>query len=482
MKRISTNNDDCSFENKYKFEDLYNGIKALGGSIIKNGKQTCFLAMMVGCVLFSANNSYKIGTDVVKLFDTYIEKTELNKYFISYNDDLLQMFNNGIIVVNASSSVEQKYYFSDNNLFDNKGNIVSLNSTNKPICFIHCNINRETLENMQLSYSQTKILNLNECSIDNECIQCFPSTLEDLSLDRCIYINNLNDLPKLCPNITKLSLNAIPNLSDLSFIYNLPNLKEVYISDSVYINEELLNYLRDNNIKTSITQQDIINSKKIDEIISNIITPDMSDRDKIQAICLYVLNNVEYDIAQTFESNLTPLTCVLDDGKGVCASYAYLTNVLLNKANINSFNISNGGHAWNVIELDDKYYYIDTTKMDDSAFYNFFLKTLNITRYYMIDTHNTFATPMSNPEDDRTIIPLSLIEDIQNGTSEKYIFEKYGGQVGNFVVILLSILSVIAIPFGYVALNKIIHNSPEWLSNIKDDYKEILEEYKSHKI
>ncbi len=482
MKKISINNDDYSFENKYKFEDLLNRVKALGGSIIKNGKQTCLLAIMLGCVLFSANNIYKLGTDVVELIDTYNTNTELNEYLISYNDDFLQKFSNGIIVANVSTSIEQKYYFSDNNLFDNRGNIVSLNTTEKPICFIHCNINRETLENMQLSYSQTKILNLNECSIDNQCIQYLPSTLEDLSLDRCSFITNLNDLPKICPNITKLSLNAIPNLSNLSFIYNLPNLKEIYISDSVYITEELLNYLQENNIKTNITQQDIINSQKIDEIINNIITPSMSDRDKIQAICLYVLNNVESDITQTFESNLTPLACVLEDGKGVCASYAYFTNVLLNKANINSFKISNGGHAWNVIELDDKYYYIDTTNMDDSAFYNLLLKTLNITRYYMIDTNNTFATAMSKPEDDRTIIPLSLIEDIQNGMSEKDIFEKYGGQVGNFAVIVVSLLSSIVTFLGFDALKKIIQNSPEWYSNIKSDYKEIIGEHNSHKI
>ena len=61
MKKISVNNNDYSFENKYKFEDLLNKVKALGGSIKKNSKQSCFLAIMIGCVLIAANNIYKLG-------------------------------------------------------------------------------------------------------------------------------------------------------------------------------------------------------------------------------------------------------------------------------------------------------------------------------------------------------------------------------------------------------------------------------------
>ena len=261
----------------------------------------------------------------------------------------------------------------------------------------------------------------------------------------------------------------------------MSNLKEVNISDSAYITEDLLNYLRDNNITTNISEQDIINSQKIDRIISDIITPNMSDRDKIQAICLYVLNNVEYDVTLSLESNRTPLKCVLENGKGVCASYAYFTNILLNKAGIKSFEIVNDNHGWDIIKLDDKYYYIDTTNMDDSVFYNFLLKILNISKYYMIDTNNTFTTPMSKPKDDKTIIPLSLIEDIQNGWDEKDLFEKYGGQMGNFAVQLVGFLSGAATYLGFASLKRIGQYSPDLYYNIKNDYKTKMEEYNAHK-
>lgn len=107
MKKISINNDDCSFENKHKFEDLLNRIKALGGSIIKNGKQTCLLGIMIGCVVFSAHNIYKIGTDVVDLVQYYSTISRSNKEVRKHNDEIIQnLMNNAILVTTVKSSVE----------------------------------------------------------------------------------------------------------------------------------------------------------------------------------------------------------------------------------------------------------------------------------------------------------------------------------------------------------------------------------------
>jgi len=481
MKRISVNKDDCSFENKYKFEDLVFRIKSLGGSIIKNGKQTCILGAMIGYILFSTNSFYKLGLNTIETVEFNKKNTQRNKEIISHNDEILNEVNDRIVVANIEASVEQKYHFEENNLCDDEGNIITLNGSTKPIHFICCNINEEILKNIQLSESRTKELFLDGTSVTDNFINYLPKTLESLSLNRCNYITNLNDLPKRCPNITEISINAAASLSDLDFIYHLPNLKEIYISDSVYVTEELLKYLKSKNITTNMEEQDIINSKKIDEIIHDIITPNMNDKEKIQAVCLYILNNVEYDVNKKPESNDSPLNCVLKDGKGVCASYAYFTNILLSKSGINSFEVNNDTHAWNMIELDGKYYYIDTTSMDDCTFYNFLLKILNLANYYMIDTDSTFSTPMSKPSNDKTIIPMSLIKDIQVGRDDKNIFEKYGGQVGNIGVILGAILYGLATGLGPLTLKKVIGNVPSLYHNIRDDYNEIKEDYVGHK-
>lgn len=481
MKKISVNKDDCSFVNKYKFEDLMNHIKALGGSIIKNSKKTCLLGLTIGCLIFSASSIYSFGTDAIELYDYY--KTASQRDFSVSNGEIMAEANAKAIIVadNIDSTVESKYHFKDNNLYDNEGNIIFLNGVSKEIIFLKCNINNETFENIQLSSSKTTQISFDYSSIDNDFVNYLPSTLEYLSINKCQYITDLCNLPKRCPNIKRISLNATASLSDLSFIYELPNLKEIYLSDSAYVTKELLDYLRDNNISTNISEQDIINSQKIDAIISSIITPNMSDREKIQSVCLYVLNNVEYDINQSSESNRTPLTCVLEDGKGVCASYAYLTNVLLNKAGIKSFEVTNDNHGWNIIKLDDKYYYIDTTNMDDSAFYNFLLKVLNISKYYIIDTEATFTTPMSKPLDEKTIIPLSLIKDIEAGRNEKDIFEKYSSQVGNVCIILGYALNGIAISCASSLLKKVIMDTTDLYYSIKYDYKDKIKEYKTTK-
>lgn len=477
MKKISVNKDDCSFENKLLFKDLAIKAKALSKSIYKNSKQTFILGGLIGCIIFSGNQVYKFGKDVVKDIGSYNSIQKQEEETKNSNDEALEtLIDDTILVGNFESSKKQKYYLKHNNLYDLEGNIISLDNTDKKIYFVNCNIDDTTFENTHLSSSKTKVLNLDMSSIDDNFYKYLPSTLEELSLNRCNYITNLDNLAKKCPNITGLSLNAMASLSDLSFIYELSNLKEIYIKDSAYITEELLNYLKDNNITTNITDQDVINNQKINEIISNIIKPNMSDREKIQAVCLYVLDNIKYDSSKMIESNKNPLTLVLESGKGVCASYAYFTNILLNKANIKSFEITNSSHGWNIIKLDDKYYYIDTTNMDNSAFYNFLLKTLNITKFYMIDTNNTLLTSMSKPTSDTTIIPTSLINDILKGRSNKDIFEKYSGQIGNFGVFLATILAGITAGLGPLALAKLMKDSPTLYNKIKYDYIENKED------
>ncbi len=482
MKKISVNKNDCSFENKYKFEDILTRIKALGGSIVKNSKQTFIMGVMVGCLVFSASSIYNLGTDLVKAVEYYSTSSENDRNLITNNDAILEELNKkAIVVANVKSTVESKHHFKDNYLFDNEGNIVFLNCLDKPIYFVNCNINQKTFQNIQLLSSKTKIISFESVSIDNNFIKYLPNTIEQISLNNCHYITNLNELPKRCPNITCITLRANSSLNDLSFIYELPNLKEIYLYDSAYVTKELLDYLISHNIKTNISEQDIINSETTDNIINSIITPDMSDKKKIQAICLYVLNTVEYDIELSRKSNEQPLTCVLEKGKGVCASYAYLTNILLNKAGIKSFEITNDRHGWNIIKLDDKYYYIDTTNMDDSDFYNFLLKVLNISKYYIIDTEATLTTPMSSPSDETTIIPLSLIEDIQVGRNDKDLIEKYGGYIGNISVIIGAVLSWLSIRYAPFLLRKTISDTSDLYSSIKYDYKSELKRIKALK-
>lgn len=108
-------------------------------------------------------------------------------------------------------------------------------------------------------------------------------------------------------------------------------------------------------------------------IISNIITPDMSDLKKELAIHDYLVKNTQYDYSN-FIAGRVPAESytaygVLTKGIGVCLGYAQATKLLLNKAGIEAVVVIGtaygvGGwnaHAWNIVKLDGEYYHLDVT-------------------------------------------------------------------------------------------------------------------------
>ena len=250
-------------------------------------------------------------------------------------------------------------------------------------------------------------------------------------------ITDLSKIEKIYHKITKLTIvncSSIINLSqiyncssiiNLSQIYNMSNLEEVDINECPGVNKELVNYLNENNIKHNITYEDIKNSEKLDEILKITINNSMDDSDKIKAITNYIVDNYSYDLDYTVESNNYPLTCILKNKKGVCASYAYLANALFRKANINSFELISKNHAWNVVELDKKYYYIDSTNIDNNMDY-FLFKKFNISLNYLTNPGENLSTLMENYDagSDKILINQDLINKIKNGEEYKNILEK----------------------------------------------------------
>ena len=456
MKKLNINKDDVSFTNKYKFNDLLNKIKSMGGKVIRSNKETLVVAAMIGCAVISSLNLYTLGSEDINSIKYQNIYSGMSQQMVltQNNEDSKEYYDNYVYIKEFDSQDrEYGYYIIDNNLYDINDNIVSLAGDDKPLYFNYTNVNEVFFENINLSESLTPKLSLMGSSVTENCIKYFPATLESLFMDDCHYIKNLNGLSQYCPNITSLSVDNAASLEDLNFIYELNNLEKLYIGNSAYITEDIFNYINSKGIKSNLTIQDVNNGKEIDRILNNIITPEMKEKDKIQAICLYMLENSEYDITQSIASNEEPLNKFLEDGKVVCAAYAYVTNILLNKAGIESYEVINDNHAWNIINLDDKYYYTDTTNMDGSAIYNYLLKNLNISPNYMIDPSNTIASIMTKPESNKTIIPLSLIEDIQAGRSNKYIWEKYASNVSIPTILFSSILVGIGTAKGAGKIN-----------------------------
>lgn len=295
--------------------------------------------------------------------------------------------------------------------------------------------------NYDYSYSQSQTsVSISYGDFCDEDVQSLPSSLEDLYLYFCTYISDLSLLPKICPNIRELSIDNCPSICDLSFIYELHNLESLTLNNCAYITPELIQYLDSMGIEHNLGDY-LVSAEKVDEIISEIITEDMNDEEKIQVISLYVIKNYKYKISKVSESNEEPLKSMFENEGGVCASYAYLTNVLLRKAGVTSYEIVNNSHAWNLIELDGKYYYLDPTNLNQIPIVSkLLIDKFGIGLFYMTDPKATSFSAMSDYDNtDKVLIPDSLIEDIKAGEDEKTLYEKYGNSVPARVIELLII-------------------------------------------
>lgn len=174
-----------------------------------------------------------------------------------------------------------------------------------------------------------------------------------VELGNSLYIDDLSKLDEYCPYLETLIIDNCPSIYDLSFIYRCSNLKEVKITENGFVTPALVEYLDENGIKHNITDNDLKISQEVDKIIDEIIKPNMSDEEKIQAVTSYVIRNYDYNKKLVEISNLEPLSSMINNGEGVCAGYAYLTNTLLRKAGINSYEIvSDGFFFWSRLEFD----------------------------------------------------------------------------------------------------------------------------------
>lgn len=116
---------------------------------------------------------------------------------------------------------------------------------------------------------------------------------------------------------------------------------------------------------------------KVQEIIKEVITPEMKDYEKEKAIHDYVVNNCIYD--ERYYTGGMPDESysaygVLIDGIGVCQGYAIAMNLLLKEVGIESLYIHGeafdyntntyGNHAWNLVKIQGNYYHLDATWND----------------------------------------------------------------------------------------------------------------------
>lgn len=184
----------------------------------------------------------------------------------------------------------------------------------------------------------------------------------------------------------EISLEAFPALQDPNYLVDVfykvyyQNPYMMGINSFAYDYKTLtlkINYSID--AETSAKEQKEI-AEKASKIVSENITNDMTDVEKINALYSYLENNSVYDheaLEASQETNFSKEGCTADpnafnaygiivNGKGVCMSYAYSFKLLCDLSGVDCTVVTgylNGSlpHAWNMVSIDGKMYEIDCT-------------------------------------------------------------------------------------------------------------------------
>ncbi len=120
---------------------------------------------------------------------------------------------------------------------------------------------------------------------------------------------------------------------------------------------------------TYIMSQEEVEQKNIqlEEIVNGILNPirlESSTYKKVKYVYDYIIDHTEYVLNAQHNQNILS---VFENGQSVCAGYAKAAQYLLQKLGIRCAYITGKSlergveHAWNLVEIDGSYVYMDTT-------------------------------------------------------------------------------------------------------------------------
>lgn len=221
------------------------------------------------------------------------------------------------------------------------------------------------------------LMDLRNCGFINHC-----PTLKSLSISGLYDAEQLYGL-----NIKHLSLDVREthtiDFKKLDFLEELTLYGGAY-DIAVYLSNDDIDYLESKGVKISFGTIDNVDidqireiNDKLDEIIESLgLDENATDEEKVRAVLIYVLSNLQYDeYASECQRNgirfdYDPfykdgeLYGALEGKTQICGNYAALTSALLHRLGVDIYFVSSDSHSWNLIEIDGKWYYFDSTWLD----------------------------------------------------------------------------------------------------------------------
>lgn len=200
------------------------------------------------------------------------------------------------------------------------------------------------------------------------------------------YVSCLDDV-----NSITNDANTLTHINNFVSPFNNFKAINVTYSQSGEVNIEIEKLYKSEDINT-------INNK-IDEIIKENITEDMTAEDKILKIHDYIINNTKYDTNQTDPKSSTAYGALINN-IAVCGGYADSMALFLNRFNIPNFKIASSTHVWNAVYLDNAWVHLDLTWDDPVSSSG---EDTILHKFYLIDTPSLEKYKITDHEYDKTI-------------------------------------------------------------------------------
>lgn len=284
-----------------------------------SGLFTLFLPFIMYPVLAYFTGFY--GYDVMETKDTFVFKNKIFCVFLAILS--IYVYSNFTIIVDTNELIDKENIHYVNDIYMSDGRIYNdfLNEKEKKMYMFLLNNTKKFQSVHELDMDEAGCRDYNECS----------------SMLNKAHEAMLVDHPELI-NYASYSW----SYSDFSgfklrLIFAVPNPVSVEFGEM-----------------------------KIQRIIDNIKedTNDMNDLEKIRYVYDWIGENNTYDLTFTYTSKNQSIYNVFMKKNAVCAGFAKASQVIFQNIGIESYTItgnSTGPHMWNVVKLDDKYYFFDST-------------------------------------------------------------------------------------------------------------------------
>ncbi len=175
-----------------------------------------------------------------------------------------------------------------------------------------------------------------------------------------------------CPLDAEINGMAFNGCNALKYINGIDVLNE----DGTEFVPELDSFIRKNFYNAAnIAFLDDWLCNNIQKIVSELIDDDMSDIEKAAVLHDWVCDHAVYDFDNRDDPKNHTDASIMLNGIAVCDGYAKTYNLLLHAAGLETCFVVGDDHSWNVVNIDGKYFHIDTTWDDEEGSYNWFMLT-----------------------------------------------------------------------------------------------------------